>query len=102
MKLIIGAYLREIRTIPVTINIMHLALWAIGRRRIFRIKDYEKFSSYIRGNTKNYVSVTWGKPAVQKKRNRVVIRGNKWGTALNVCAHCISLNPQINPTGACI
>jgi len=67
MKLIIGAYLREMRTISVTINIMHLALWAMGRLHIFRITDYEKFSSYIRGNTKNYVSVTWGKPAAQKK-----------------------------------
>lgn len=53
MKLIIGAYLREMRTIPVTIYIMRLALWAIGRPHIFQIKDYEKFSSYIRVNTKN-------------------------------------------------
>ena len=52
MKLI-GVYLRELKTIPVTINIMCLALWVMGRPYIFHIKDYEKFSTYIRVNTEN-------------------------------------------------
>jgi hypothetical protein len=65
MKLIIGAYLLELKTIPVTINIIRLALWAIGLPNIFQIKDYEQFSSSIRAITKNKISVTWGKPVAQ-------------------------------------
>jgi hypothetical protein len=65
MKLIIGAYLRELKTIPVTINIIRLALWSMGRPPFVQITDYVKFCSSFRADTKYKISVTWGKPAAQ-------------------------------------